>query len=207
MTPKNITIIVTTKSTITQTPQRTDVRITLRIITHILLCAVLSEPIRCNNPHNPPGKRSKQAPQTVQAETMSARPYQVVVFGATGFTGRLVCEHLLADYPKGVRWAMAGRSKAKLEQVKQELASLGFPNAHDIPVLLADTSDQASIDAMVGKTQVVVSTAGPFTLFGTPLIDAAVRLKTHVRWCEPLWRGSCRMVEQLAKRLHFSRWQ
>lgn len=126
---------------------------------------------------------------------MSTRPYQIVVFGATGFTGRLVCEHLLQHYPKGVRWAMAGRSKAKLDQVKQELTDLGFPAARDIPVLLADTADQPSIDAMVGQTQVVVSTAGPFLLFGTPLIDAAVRLKTHVRRTAP--RASAHFISGL----------
>lgn len=111
---------------------------------------------------------------------MSTRPYHIVVFGATGFTGRLVCEHLLNHYPTGVRWAMAGRSQAKLDAIKQQLADQGLTSAKDVPVLIADTADQASVDEMVGKTDVVVSTAGPFSLYGTPLVDAAVRLKTHV---------------------------
>ncbi len=113
---------------------------------------------------------------------MTTRPFHIVVFGATGFTGRLVCEHLLNHYPQGVRWAMAGRSRQKLEAIKQQLSDQGFPGAKDVPVLVADTADQASVDDMVAKTVVVVSTAGPFTLYGTPLVDAAVRLKTHVCW-------------------------
>lgn len=108
------------------------------------------------------------------------RPYQVVVIGATGFTGRLVCEHLARHYQGEVRWAMAGRNKTKLEGVKDELAQILNSDAiKDIPVLVCDASNQLSVDAVVAQADVVLSAAGPFTQHGTPVVDAAVRHRTH----------------------------
>ena len=69
-----------------------------------------------------------------------ARTYDVIVYGATGFTGRLVAEHMLAKYGvgKSVRWALAGRSKGKLESVRSEI---GAPT--ELPLVIADASDAA----------------------------------------------------------------
>jgi short subunit dehydrogenase-like uncharacterized protein len=112
-----------------------------------------------------------------------SRPFDVVVWGASGFTGRLVAEHLVRDYSNGkskVNWALAGRSKAKLEQIRDELSeTYGNKDIKNVPILTFDANDQASIEAVVSQTKAVVSTAGPFTLIGTPLVDAAVKCGTH----------------------------
>lgn len=132
---------------------------------------------------------------------MAARPYQVVVMGATGFTGRLVCEHLARHYGGQVQWAMAGRSAAKLEQVKQEVATHLDSDQHikDVPVLLCDAADQSSVDKVVSQAQVVLSTAGPFSLHGTPVVDAAVRHGTH--YCDIT--GETWWVKEMSEKYHY----
>src|SRR5690242_14374277 len=89
----------------------------------------------------------------------SSRPHDVVVWGATGFTGRLVAEHL-AGCP-GVKLALAGRSREKLEAVRAEIAELA-PAAAAAPLLVGDAKDPASLDAIAAQTRVVCSTVGPF---------------------------------------------
>jgi len=109
-----------------------------------------------------------------------ARPYDVVVFGASGFTGRLVCEQLLSRYSGGsVKWAMAGRSRDKLEQTKVTLKELGCAGVEDIPMLVADTDDPASLDAMTSQATTVISTVGPYTYYGTPLVESSLKNSTH----------------------------
>ncbi|CAG9465143.1 unnamed protein product [Pedinophyceae sp. YPF-701] len=110
------------------------------------------------------------------------RPFDLVVIGATGFTGSLICEHIAREYPttKGLfKWAIAGRNRSKLESVKAQLADIDPALADGLAVLTYDLSDQASVDAVVGQARVVVSAAGPFARIGTPVVDAAVRLGTH----------------------------
>ena len=112
---------------------------------------------------------------------MAARQVDLVVWGATGFTGRLVSQHLAASYPaaSGVRWALAGRSRARLEALRTELA-VKYPAAADAPLLeCADTSNEAALDAVVGAGRVVLTLAGPYALYGKPLVASAVRTKTH----------------------------
>ena len=86
-----------------------------------------------------------------------ARTFDVIVYGATGFTGRLVAEHMLGSYGVGrdVRWAMAGRNKTKLEQVRSEI---GAPA--ELPLMIADVADAASVAAMAKSTHVVITTVG-----------------------------------------------
>ena len=81
------------------------------------------------------------------------RKHDVVVFGATGFTGRLVAEYIGKSYPTGLKWAIAGRNEAKLLELK---STLGL-NAN-VDVVVADSSDQNSIDALAKSTKVVLST-------------------------------------------------
>ncbi len=105
----------------------------------------------------------------------TARDFDVILFGATGFTGRQTVEYFARHAPPGLRWAIAARNRAKLELVR---AGAGIaPNA--VELLAVDSRDQASIDAMVGRTRVLLSTAGPFALHGTPIVDACTRLGTH----------------------------
>lgn len=99
-----------------------------------------------------------------------AREFDLVVMGATGFTGRLVAEHLLARHGTDgdLRWALAGRNQAKLEEVR---AGLG-ENAAGLPLITADSHDRASLDSLVQKTRVVCTTVGPYALHGSELVAA-----------------------------------
>ncbi len=112
--------------------------------------------------------------------------YDVVVYGASGYTGRLVAEYMAKQYGVGgpVRWAMAGRNKAKLEAVRDEI---GAPA--DTPLVIADAEDPASIEAMVEAATVVCTTVGPYQLYGEPLVAACAKLgKGYVDLCgEPAW--------------------
>ncbi|MCK1511184.1 saccharopine dehydrogenase NADP-binding domain-containing protein [Bradyrhizobium sp. 190] len=117
---------------------------------------------------------------------MSSSKFDIVVYGATGFTGQLVAEYLAAQY-KGdanLKWAMAGRSKDKLASVRD---AIGAPA--DTPLLVADASDPASLKAMVDQTKSVISTVGPYQFYGNELLAACVASGTdYFDLCgEPLW--------------------
>ena len=108
----------------------------------------------------------------------------LVVYGATGFTGRLVAEYLAQRNGHGLRWAMAGRNADKLAAVRDEIAA-----PKDIPLVVADASAPDSLHDMVARTRCVITTVGPYQLYGTPLVDACARAGTdYVDLCgEPLW--------------------
>lgn len=101
--------------------------------------------------------------------------FDIVVYGATGFTGRLVAEHLAQRYGVGgeVKWAMAGRSAGKLAAVRDEI---GAPK--DTPLIVADADDAASLKAMVERAKAVLTTVGPYQLYGSPLVAACVAAGT-----------------------------
>lgn len=103
--------------------------------------------------------------------------HDVVVWGATGFVGRLVAEYLAKKQPN-VRWALAARSRAKLESLRAEIAR-DFPAIEKIPLLEANADDPASLDALASKTRVVATTVGPYGLYGKNLLAACVRHGTH----------------------------
>jgi short subunit dehydrogenase-like uncharacterized protein len=109
---------------------------------------------------------------------MTDREHDIVLFGATGFTGKLVAEYLARHAPKGVRWAIAGRNKSKLETVKRDLVAIDA-GLEGLPVLVADGHDQASLDAIVPKTRVVCTTVGPFGEHGRKLVATCARFGTH----------------------------
>jgi short subunit dehydrogenase-like uncharacterized protein len=120
-------------------------------------------------------------------QTMSAqRQYGIVVYGATGYTGRLVCEYLNQQYGvnRDVVWAMCGRSQEKLESVRDEM---GIPSS--VPLVIANADDQLSVDAMVASTKVVLTTVGPYQLYGSDLVKACAAAGTdYVDLCgEPGW--------------------
>jgi short subunit dehydrogenase-like uncharacterized protein len=114
------------------------------------------------------------------------RRFDIIVYGATGYTGRLVCEYLNKQYGVNadVKWAMAGRSRDKLEQVRDET---GVPA--DVPFVLADAEDAGSINDMVARTKVVITTVGPYQLYGSDLVAACAAAGTdYVDLCgEPAW--------------------
>ncbi len=118
----------------------------------------------------------------------------LIVFGATGFTGRLVAEYLHKTYgaADSVRWAMAGRSATKLAQIRD---SLGLRAS--LPLLVADASDEAALAALVARTKVVITTVGPYQQYGEPLVRACAKAGTdYVDLCgEPGWMA--KMIPEL----------
>lgn len=105
-----------------------------------------------------------------------SREFEVIVFGGTSFTGALVCEHLArAHTDDGLRWAMAGRSAGKLEKARAALAERVGKHVLDVPLVIADSFDMTSLVAMCARTDVVVSTVGPFLKWGTNLVEAAIQ--------------------------------
>lgn len=115
------------------------------------------------------------------------RDLDIIVYGATGFTGRLVAEYLAHQY-KGrkdaPKWAMAGRSLAKLAEVRDLIGA-----SEETPLIVADASDPSSLDKMAASTQVVLTTVGPYQLYGSELVAACVRAGTaYADLCgEPGW--------------------
>ena len=114
------------------------------------------------------------------------KKFDIVVYGATGFTGQLVAEYLAAHYKgdKSLKWAMAGRSLDKLKSVRD---AIGAPA--DTPLIVADASDPASLKAMVDDTKSVITTVGPYQLYGNELLAACVASGTdYFDLCgEPVW--------------------
>ncbi|MDP5071592.1 MAG: saccharopine dehydrogenase NADP-binding domain-containing protein, partial [Congregibacter sp.] len=114
------------------------------------------------------------------------RDFDIVVFGATGFTGKLICEYLSETYGSNpeFRWAMAGRSMAKLEQLRDALSIDA-----SVPLLVADSDDKASIDKLAGATRVLLSATGPYQQYGSTVVESCARLGTdYVDLSgEPLW--------------------
>ncbi len=108
----------------------------------------------------------------------SSAEFDVVVLGATGFTGRLVAEYLARSQDSHrARWALAGRDLKKLEEVRRGLASL-TPSCAELPLLVADAKDPASLDALVPRTRVVCTTVGPYARYGNDLVAACARAGT-----------------------------
>lgn len=115
---------------------------------------------------------------TVKGAFMTAdRPYDVVLFGATGFTGALTAEYLARHADPGTRWALAGRNQAKLAAVRDRLAELD-PACAELPLLHADTTDAASIEQIAESARVVITTVGPYVKYGEPLVAACARTGT-----------------------------
>lgn len=119
--------------------------------------------------------------------TDTNREFDIIVWGATGFTGSLVAEYLLSQYgvDGSLRWAVAGRSAAKLATLRKDLG----PRAESIPSIIADSFDEQKLGEMAASTRVIISTVGPYAKYGSPLVAACVARGTH--YCdlagEPQW--------------------
>jgi short subunit dehydrogenase-like uncharacterized protein len=101
------------------------------------------------------------------------RAYDIVIFGATGFTGGKVAEYLARHAPPNLRWAIAGRAREKLESVRARLVALDARNA-GVGMIEASVNDDASLERMAGQTRVLVTTVGPFIDYGEPVARACV---------------------------------
>jgi short subunit dehydrogenase-like uncharacterized protein len=135
---------------------------------------------------------------------MPEREHDVVVFGATGFTGALTAEYLAAHADPGTKWALAGRNRAKLEGVR---AQLGEAHA-ELPLLEADSSNPASLRALAESTKVVITTVGPYINYGEPLVAACaaagtdyVDLTGEPEFVDRMWLGYHDQAVQTGARL------
>ena len=106
---------------------------------------------------------------------MTERDFDVVLFGATGFTGQLVAERLVERAPEGTRIALAGRSLAKLGSVRDGLG----PRAAGWPLLLADSANESTLTKLARSTVAIASTVGPYAKYGLPLVEACAKAGTH----------------------------
>lgn len=106
--------------------------------------------------------------------------YQIVVFGATSFVGQILCRYLFERYGAAgeVTWAMAGRSESKLQTLRSALGE----GAGKLPLIIADAADESAMTAMCRSTRVVVSTVGPYALYGSPLVKVCA--ETGTDYCD-----------------------
>ena len=122
-----------------------------------------------------------------------SKPLDLVVHGATGFTGSLVAEYLAQQYgpSSGLRWGLSGRNPDRLAAVRESIGA-----AADLPLLRADSGDEASLAALMEQTALVISTVGPYQDYGSPLVAACARAGVdYVDLCgEPLWMR--RMIDE-----------
>ncbi|MBU2694856.1 MULTISPECIES: trans-acting enoyl reductase family protein [Pimelobacter] len=107
----------------------------------------------------------------------TARPYDVVLFGATGFTGGLTADYLAEHAPAGLRWALAGRSEERLAAVRDHLLTID-PGLADLPLLVADARDPEALAEVARTTKVVATTVGPYIEHGGPLVAACAAAGT-----------------------------
>ena len=109
------------------------------------------------------------------------RDFDLIVFGASGYTGRLVADAVQALRSSDVRWAIAGRDASRLAPIAARLG--------DVPIVTADARDPASLEAMTRRTHAIVTTVGPYARYGTPLVAASVATGTHYADLtgEPTW--------------------
>ena len=119
--------------------------------------------------------------------------FDIVLWGATGFTGAIVAEYL-AEHHAGLRWAIAGRNQSKLEAVRAGLPA----SAKDVPILIGDSADLASLEAIAAKAKVVCTTVGPYMKYGAALVEACVKNGTH--YCD--LTGEAPFVRHMADRFH-----
>lgn len=102
---------------------------------------------------------------------MKQRDFDIVLYGATGFVGVLTAEYLAENAPDDLKWALAGRNPDKLSRVRSELAAKN-PALADLPLIAADAEDATSLEELALSTRVLISTVGPYALYGEPLVKA-----------------------------------
>ncbi len=110
---------------------------------------------------------------------MTSREHDIVLFGASGFTGRLTAAHLVRTHlGAGLRLALAGRDREKIARIREELAE-ETPAARDVPILVADAHDRAALDRVAASARVVATTVGPYARYGETLVAACAAAGTH----------------------------
>jgi len=129
---------------------------------------------------------------------MAERDFDLILWGATGFTGRLVAEYLVDRYgvDGDLRWAIAGRNQAKLEAVRSEL--LPQSSRQHLALFVGDSHDRSSLDALARRATVICTTVGPYAKYGTPLVEACVDAGTH--YCD--LTGEVQWMQRIIASLH-----
>lgn len=108
-------------------------------------------------------------------KTSTNKEFDLLIFGATSFVGKILCEYLVNEHTEpNLTWAMAGRSESKLRELKVSLGS----KAEDIPTFLADSTDDKSLRQLCEKTSVIISTVGPYALYGEALVKCCAQTGT-----------------------------
>ncbi|XP_063827243.1 saccharopine dehydrogenase-like oxidoreductase isoform X2 [Ostrinia nubilalis] len=107
--------------------------------------------------------------------------FDIVIFGASGFTGKKVVEEISRGRAKyaGVTWAVAGRSEAKLQSLLSDISAKYGVDISGIKIIIADVSDQSSLTSMCRQAKVLLNCCGPYRLYGEPVVRAALEAKTH----------------------------
>jgi short subunit dehydrogenase-like uncharacterized protein len=154
----------------------------------------------------PPTKASDDLPVYTKAamplNPRDARKYDAIVYGATGFTGRLLAMHFTRTYGlgKSLTWAIGGRSHSKLQAIKNELITID-PAMKNLDLVIADSGNFEQLSEMCNQTRVVMSTVGPYVLYGTLLVNACALYGTdyaditgEVDW----WRENTRKFQNMA---------
>ena len=103
---------------------------------------------------------------------MTERAFDIVLYGASGFTGKLVAEYLASAHPE-LRWAIAGSNQQKLERCRRDLCT------PDLPILIADSDDAYQLKAMALQAKVIISTVWPYARHGSLLLETCAREGTH----------------------------
>lgn len=121
-------------------------------------------------------------------------PYDLIIVGATGFVGGIVCRYLLSHWETAAakNWAIAGRSQAKLDRLVQSLG----PQAAHLPTFVVDIKDEAAVTTLCSQTKVVVSTVGPYALYGETLVRVCAITGTD--YCD--LTGEVQWVQQMIQK-------
>jgi len=109
------------------------------------------------------------------------RQYELILFGSTGYTGKLAAEHITKALPTDLKWAIAGRNHKKLSAVVDSLKPLN-PDRKVPEIEIAELSP-SDLDALAKKTKLLISTVGPYHLYGTPVVEACANNGTHYIDC------------------------
>ncbi len=112
-------------------------------------------------------------------DNSATQQFDIIVYGATSFVGQILCRYLQSDFPAGqLKWAMAGRSESKLRHIRSELGA----SAAAVPILVAEASDASALQEICQQTKVIISTVGPYALYGETLVKVCV--ETGTDYCD-----------------------
>ncbi|EFY98765.1 saccharopine dehydrogenase [Metarhizium robertsii ARSEF 23] len=123
------------------------------------------------------------------------RQYDLVVFGATGYTGQLTAEHVAKFLPTNLKWAVAGRSESKLQSLVEDCKKLN-PDRLPPSIEIANTNDESQLEALIKKTFIIITTVGPYCVYGEPIFRLCAETGTHYLDCTGEAPWVARMIKK-----------